>query len=81
MLLIISQGVLQLMMVEQEGATYDVVKMNQAIEVTITKDTKVKITSKNVSDLVDKANQELSNIAEWLRINKRNPNPQKLNNW
>ena len=40
-------------------------------------DTNVTITSRNVSNLVEKAHQELSNVAEWLRINKLSPNPQK----
>ncbi len=40
-------------------------------------DTHVTLTSKNVEELVHKAQEELTHISEWMRINKLSANPQK----
>ena len=33
--------------------------------------------SNNVVKMTDNAHKELANIAEWMRVNKLSPNPQK----
>ena len=40
-------------------------------------DTEITISSKNQAELIEKAQAELLNIAEWLRINKLSLNPTK----
>ena len=35
------------------------------------------IVSNNIEKLVSDAQQELLNLSEWMRINKRSPNPHK----
>ena len=40
-------------------------------------DTQVSLASSNVDELVRKAQDELSNISEWLRLSKLRANPQK----
>ena len=40
-------------------------------------DTNITIASNDVLKLVEDAHQELSNLAEWMRVNKRNINPKK----
>ena len=42
-------------------------------------DTQVSLVSSSVDELVRKAQDELSNISEWMRLNKLSANPQKLN--
>ena len=40
-------------------------------------DTHVTVTSKNVEELVHKAQEELAHISEYIRLNKLSANPQK----
>ena len=40
-------------------------------------DTNITIASDNVVKLVGEAQYELSNLSEWMRLNKLSPNPQK----
>ena len=40
-------------------------------------DTQVSLASSSVDELVRKAQDELSNISEWMRLNKLSANPQK----
>ena len=42
-------------------------------------DTQVSLASSSVDELVRKAQDELSNISEWMRLNKLSANPQKQN--
>ena len=37
----------------------------------------VSIASDDVAKLVEDAHQELSNLSEWMRVNKLRPNPKK----
>ena len=40
-------------------------------------DTSITIASDDVAKLVEDAHQELSNLSEWMRVNKLRPNPRK----
>ena len=40
-------------------------------------DTSITIASDDVAKLVEDAHQELSNLSEWMRVNKLSPNPKK----
>ena len=40
-------------------------------------DTATTIASNNIVKIIEGARDELANIAEWMRVNKLNPNPQK----
>ena len=40
-------------------------------------DTHVTLTSMNIEELVQKAQEELINISEWMRLNKLSANPKK----
>ena len=40
-------------------------------------DTAITIASNNVMEMTEGASKELANIAEWMRVNKLSPNPQK----
>ena len=40
-------------------------------------DTQVLLASSSVDELVRKAQDELSNISEWMQLNKLSANPQK----
>ena len=40
-------------------------------------DTSIKIAKDDVAKLVEDAHHELSNLSEWMRVNKLSPNPKK----
>ena len=40
-------------------------------------DTSITIASNDVAKLVEDAHQQLSNLSEWMRVNKLSPNPKK----
>ena len=40
-------------------------------------DTNIAILSDDVTKLVEDAHHELSNLSEWMRVNKLSPNPKK----
>ena len=40
-------------------------------------DTNITIASDDVARLVEEAHHELSNLSEWMRVNKSSPNPKK----
>ncbi len=40
-------------------------------------DTHVTVSSRNIEELINKAQEELINISEWMRLNKLSANPSK----